>query len=612
MWNYAVHSPTVFLTVRAFVMGDALGSMRESPLFVSPALGAGASGGDERSPPLYASQGEPRSFSPTVQPASALFDSPLRDSPGPSGTFSDLLDDTLRTGSPGMFWHARQRAQGIRPRRRATPDTGSFHTIPPTIPERMQSVDRADFAVRIASSRVQTPAEERATRLPAPLAIEELARAREPPASLVAPRPRRGALWLQSRRRGRLVPTPQLWTRERFVRGAQHIATAARLLLHPRQLAALGAQYVREQCRFWDEAFREPATGIRCWRPPWLHAYIPLLLWLAVTLTSTSIVLVFHTAVFGALDTLSLALRQRGLAGRILFGGMIFVTSFPPIPMYSTLVILSGFAFGMWTGFVVSYVAALAGAATVFLLSRWLLRLWMTRLLLASGGLSKVVRAIEKQPRLLFLVRLAPYPYNLLNVLLASSEVLSFGTFLSCTALALPKLLVHTAVGASIQGLSTRRAAPAVHGNMGLLIHEGGGVRPALSRAERVREVATLGGLALSIAIFFYIYQVASQAVHELDLSESDEDEMELDEHSSADELPPPVWPYPPRRRATAPSGPQDSCVFDTSQFAPSMLAPPILPPRAPDTPAAHAHRPRPLSIAEQIAELERAVESPT
>ena len=163
----------------------------------------------------------------------------------------------------------------------------------------------------------------------------------------------------------------------------RRVASALATLAHPRQLARQLARRGAEQLRYWDEAFREPDTGQRCWRPPWLHAYIPLLIWLAVTLASTTLVLTFHTAVFGTLDHLSVLLRQWGWAGRVVFGLMIFVTTFPPLPLYSTLVVLSGFAFGMWQGFVVSYVAALLGASAVFSLSRTYLHAWMTRLLLS-------------------------------------------------------------------------------------------------------------------------------------------------------------------------------------------------------------------------------------
>ena len=72
-----------------------------------------------------------------------------------------------------------------------------------------------------------------------------------------------------------------------------------------------------------------------------------------------------------------------------------------PLPLYSTLIILCGFAFGLWQGFIISYIAALSGAITVFLLSRSLLKDWMVNLLNKSGGLKKVSRLVALQESLL-------------------------------------------------------------------------------------------------------------------------------------------------------------------------------------------------------------------
>jgi uncharacterized membrane protein YdjX (TVP38/TMEM64 family) len=63
-----------------------------------------------------------------------------------------------------------------------------------------------------------------------------------------------------------------------------------------------------------------------------------------------------------------------GLEGKIIFTALIFITTIPPLPLYSTLMVLSGYTFGVWEGFVVSYVASLSGAVIVFIVSRTLLR----------------------------------------------------------------------------------------------------------------------------------------------------------------------------------------------------------------------------------------------
>jgi uncharacterized membrane protein YdjX (TVP38/TMEM64 family) len=71
-------------------------------------------------------------------------------------------------------------------------------------------------------------------------------------------------------------------------------------------------------------------------------------------------------------------------------------------------------------GFLVSYAAALSGALAVFLLSRHVFRDLIARWFAQWVYLKRVVRAIERRPKLLFLIRLAPYPYNVMNCLLAA------------------------------------------------------------------------------------------------------------------------------------------------------------------------------------------------
>jgi uncharacterized membrane protein YdjX (TVP38/TMEM64 family) len=75
-----------------------------------------------------------------------------------------------------------------------------------------------------------------------------------------------------------------------------------------------------------------------------------------------------------ALDELSQELYKLGYQGQIIFGLLIFLTTIPPLPLYSTLMVLCGYTFGIWEGFVVSYIASLTGAIVVFIVSRTLLR----------------------------------------------------------------------------------------------------------------------------------------------------------------------------------------------------------------------------------------------
>ncbi|GAA99696.1 uncharacterized protein L969DRAFT_89550 [Mixia osmundae IAM 14324] len=251
--------------------------------------------------------------------------------------------------------------------------------------------------------------------------------------------------------------------------------------------------------------------------PPGLKAWIPLMIWAAVSLAFALIVLVWHTEVFSGLDRLSAWLKTLGFKGYCYLFGLIFITTMPPLPLYSTLIILSGYAFGMPTGFVISYTAALSGAVVVFVLSRYYFRQQMLSLLDKSPGLKKVVRAIDRKPRLLFLIRFSPYPYNVMNVILASSECLSFKTYTLCTALALPKLVIHVTIGSTIRNFSAYHSDQQASGDD---VPDDDAAREAIeleASGRRLKEVAGTIGLLLCIGLFVYILIVARRAVDEID-----------------------------------------------------------------------------------------------
>ncbi|KAJ6539185.1 hypothetical protein B0H19DRAFT_346879 [Mycena capillaripes] len=179
-----------------------------------------------------------------------------------------------------------------------------------------------------------------------------------------------------------------------------------------------------------------------------LRPWLPLIMYALSSLVFVVAIAFFKTEVFAFLDDLSVWLRTDEQFGYAVLFVLIFLTTFPPIPMYSTLIILSGYTFGPWAGATLSYFAALSGALTVFIISRTLLRDSISRWLESACTIKRVVRAVEKRPKLLFLVRLAPYPYNVMNCLLAASPTLTLKTYTLCTAASLFKVIVHTSLGA--------------------------------------------------------------------------------------------------------------------------------------------------------------------
>ncbi|KAF8165162.1 hypothetical protein B0H34DRAFT_624582, partial [Crassisporium funariophilum] len=240
---------------------------------------------------------------------------------------------------------------------------------------------------------------------------------------------------------------------------------------------------------------RPPAAQVfEMWKP-----WIPLIMYAITTLAFVVAIALYRTELFTYLDELSLWLRSDEYGHAILFF-LIFLTTIPPIPLYSTLIILSGYTFGPWTGAIISYFAALSGALLVFIVSRSLLRESIDRWLASCTSIKRVVRAIEKRPKLLFLIRLAPYPYNVMNCLLAASPTLTLHTYTVCTALSLFKVIIHTSLGASIHSFKDYNSE----------------ARPSSeeeSSTDYMARLWTFVGILLCILILVYLSIVARRAV---------------------------------------------------------------------------------------------------
>ncbi|KAI0080761.1 hypothetical protein K474DRAFT_1571389, partial [Panus rudis PR-1116 ss-1] len=230
-----------------------------------------------------------------------------------------------------------------------------------------------------------------------------------------------------------------------------------------------------------------------------LKPWIPIILYAITTLGFLLAVSLWKSEVFTGLDQLSHWLRSDEYTGRAVIFALIFLTTIPPLPLYSTLIILSGYTFGPLTGAVISYFASLAGALFVFVVSRTFFRECISRWLSCTITMKRVVRAIEKRPKLLFLIRLAPYPFNVMNCLLAASPTLTLRTYTICTALSLFKLYIHTSIGGSIHSFAEYHASTAEDEE----------------RQNMLGRIYGIGGIALCVAIFIYLSWLARKAVDE-------------------------------------------------------------------------------------------------
>ncbi|KAF7797513.1 hypothetical protein EIP86_008713 [Pleurotus ostreatoroseus] len=251
--------------------------------------------------------------------------------------------------------------------------------------------------------------------------------------------------------------------------------------------------------------FASPCARPRGRRIRALKPWIPIILYAMTSLGFLAAVGFWKAEVFGALDDLARWLKADEYVGYATIFLLIFLTTIPPLPLYSTLIVLSGYTFGAWRGLVLSYLASLAGALLVFLTSRLFLRAHIASFLSHTRALQRVVRALERRPALLFLVRLAPYPFNVMNCLLAAAPGLSLRTYAACTGLSLFKLIIHTTLGASVRSFAAYHAQPGTHS-------EGEG---ANDEENALAHWSTAAGIVLCVVLFVYLSFVARRAVDE-------------------------------------------------------------------------------------------------
>ncbi|KAI0092760.1 hypothetical protein BDY19DRAFT_926005 [Irpex rosettiformis] len=234
-----------------------------------------------------------------------------------------------------------------------------------------------------------------------------------------------------------------------------------------------------------------------------LKPWIPIILYAVTTLGFVAAISFWKAEVFQGLDDFSHWLKSDEYVGYATIFTLIFITTFPPLPLYSTFIVLSGYTFGTWTGAVISYVASLAGALVVFGLSRMFFYGHISKWLSCTPTIKRVVRAIEKRPELLFLIRLAPYPYNVMNCLLAAAPTLTLKTYMTCTSLSLFKLAIHTSIGSSIHSFAQYHVV------------KPGQTGPDSQDESTLAHYSTIIGVVLCIGILAYLSYVARKAVDE-------------------------------------------------------------------------------------------------
>ncbi|KAG0086583.1 hypothetical protein BGZ93_004178 [Podila epicladia] len=177
-------------------------------------------------------------------------------------------------------------------------------------------------------------------------------------------------------------------------------------------------------------------------------------LWFFFAMIGIGLFAGFHTKIFQLLDQMAIWIKGLGHAGPPLIMIGMFLTAFPPILGYSSFVTMSGYVYGFTYGFLIAYTSALLGSVTCFYLGRKYFKKQVRTLMARKQSMKSVVKAVEKRGfKLLVLIRLAPYPFNILNLALSATHI-PLRTFALATALSLMKLTLHVYIGSTLSSLA--------------------------------------------------------------------------------------------------------------------------------------------------------------
>ncbi|KAG1451644.1 hypothetical protein G6F46_010039 [Rhizopus delemar] len=251
----------------------------------------------------------------------------------------------------------------------------------------------------------------------------------------------------------------------------------------------------------------------------------PIFLFILV-LFSGILMWIYRREFFEALEVLSHKLKEMGFGGYVLISLLIFTSAFPPIFGYSAYQTLSGYTFGFSTGFPISYLSGLLGASVCFWLSRTCLKLRVTRLLSRYPNIEAAIHAVEKKGFKLFvLIRLSPYPFNLLNFLFGATSI-PFTHFVAGTAISLTKIALHVYIGANLTSFAKHILGEDNDEDM----------TEGEIRAERLKYTTMILGSLISFGVMAYIYRLTKAAIAEANATEESEEMQGFLSHPREDE----------------------------------------------------------------------------
>ncbi|KAG9304709.1 hypothetical protein G9A89_000508, partial [Geosiphon pyriformis] len=141
--------------------------------------------------------------------------------------------------------------------------------------------------------------------------------------------------------------------------------------------------------------------------------------------------------------------------GYLILFALVLVSSFPPIPGYSIILIICGFIYGFPIGFFPAFGGALIGSILCFGLFRITFKNYTDELVSKDRRFAALAIAIHNEGfKIIFLVRLSPFPFPYTNAFFASLPSVSFWEFFLATIITLPQQLITIFIGSRFSNLS--------------------------------------------------------------------------------------------------------------------------------------------------------------
>ena len=184
------------------------------------------------------------------------------------------------------------------------------------------------------------------------------------------------------------------------------------------------------------------------------------------------------------------------------WGFLIFIILFTILSVFqfpeSILAISAGVIWGIWEGFMVVSIANVVGAAVGFWVYRSILRNRVHGMLLRHPRLHIVEEAVsERGFKLMFLLRLGPFSYSILNGILGASDV-RFRPFMLSLVGAFPGNFATVYFGTVAMHLAQKSAG--------------------VDDLNQTHELIMVAGLGVTLVVCFFIARVARRALKQAEL----------------------------------------------------------------------------------------------